>query len=94
MIATNSVGSISDMAFRIMVRNHHLDDANDMSFVEASLPNMNALLLEKKVDLISGVVPFSLDPTLLAAGAHLDDGRRRHGAVGNRDDDRARRFPA
>ena len=64
VIATNSVGSISDMAFRIMVRNHHLDDAKDMSFVEASLPNMNALLLEKKVDIIPGTVPFTLDPTL------------------------------
>jgi sulfonate transport system substrate-binding protein len=62
--ATNSVGSISDMAFRIMVRSHHLDDARDMSFVEASLPNMNALLLEKKVDIIPGTVPFTLDPTL------------------------------
>jgi sulfonate transport system substrate-binding protein len=64
VIATNSVGSISDMAFRIMVRRHHLDDAKDMSFVEASLPNMNALLLEKKVDLVPGTVPFTLDPTL------------------------------
>jgi sulfonate transport system substrate-binding protein len=64
VIATNAVGSISDMAFRIMVRSHHLDDAKDMSFVEASLPNMNALLLEKKVDLTPGVVPFTLDPTL------------------------------
>jgi len=64
VIATNAVGSISDMAFRIMVRGHHLDDAKDMSFVEASLPNMNALLLEKKVDLSPGVVPFTLDLTL------------------------------
>ncbi len=64
VIATNAVGSISDMAFRIMVRRHHLNDAKDMSFVEASLPNMDALLLEKKVDLIPGVVPFTLNPTL------------------------------
>lgn len=64
VIATNSVGSISDMAFRIMVRRHHLDDAKDMNFVEASLPNMNALLLEKKVDLVPGVVPFTLAPAI------------------------------
>jgi sulfonate transport system substrate-binding protein len=75
VIATNSVGSISDMAFRIMVRNHHLDDANDMSFVEASLPNMNALLLEKKVDIIPGTVPFTLDPTLRKEAHTLFTGR-------------------
>jgi sulfonate transport system substrate-binding protein len=74
IIATNAVGSISDMAFRIMVRRHHLDDAKDMSFVEASLPNMNALLLEKKVDLIPGVVPFTLDPTLRSRARSLFTG--------------------
>jgi NitT/TauT family transport system substrate-binding protein len=74
VIATNAVGSISDMAFRIMVRRHHLNDAKDMSFVEASLPNMNALLLEKKVDLIPGVVPFTLAPTLRTAARTLFTG--------------------
>ena len=64
VIATNSVGSISDMAFRIMVRHHHLDDAKDMNFVEAALPNMNALLFEKKADLVPGVVPFTLAPAI------------------------------
>jgi sulfonate transport system substrate-binding protein len=63
VIAANAIGSISDTAFRIMVRHHNLD-TKDMSFVEAPLPDMNALLLEKKVDLITGVVPFTLDPTL------------------------------
>ena len=64
IIATNSVGSISDMAFRFMMRRHHVDAAKELSFVEISLPNMNAVLLEKKADLIAGVVPFDLDPTL------------------------------
>jgi len=74
VIATNAVGSISDMAFRIMVRRHHLDDAKDMSFVEASLPNMVPLLLEKKADLIPGVVPFTLDPTVRAQAHTLFTG--------------------
>ncbi len=74
VIATNAVGSISDMAFRIMVRRHHLDDAKDMSFVEASLTNMNALLLEKKVDLIPGVVPFTLAPQIKAEARTLFTG--------------------
>jgi NitT/TauT family transport system substrate-binding protein len=64
VIATNAIGSIGDMATRFMLRKHGLNDARDVNFVEAALPNMNTLLAEGKADLIPSVLPFYLDPGL------------------------------
>lgn len=63
-LATNAVGSISDMAMRFMLRKHGINDARDVSVTEVALPNMNAVLAEGKVALIASVLPFYLDPTL------------------------------
>lgn len=65
VLATNVAGSGVDIALRAMLRKHHLEDKRDVTIVEAAFPNMGAMLAEKKVDLISGVLPFSLDPKLL-----------------------------
>src|SRR5262249_33698044 len=43
----------------------------DVTFIEAAFPNMKAMLIQKKVDLIPGVTPFSLDPELRAAARPL-----------------------
>lgn len=65
ILATNVAGSAVDIAMRAMLRKHHLEDKKDVTIVEAAFPNMKAMLAEKKVDLISGVLPFSVDPDLL-----------------------------
>jgi sulfonate transport system substrate-binding protein len=64
VIATNAVGSAVDVAMRAMLRKHGLEDRRDYQVVEAPFPAMRAMLAEKKVAIIPGVLPFSLDPEL------------------------------
>ena len=47
---------------RVMLRKHKLEYPGDFTIVEAQFPNMKALLADKKVDLIVGVKPFTMDP--------------------------------
>ena len=55
-----------------MVVKHGLGGhGRNVTFVEVGFPNMKAGLLEKKVDLISAVRPFSADPELRAAARTL-----------------------
>ena len=71
MLATNAAGSGIDIAMRAMLRKKGLNDRTDVTIVEAGFPNMRAMLIEKKVDLIPGVIPFSLDPALRNASRVL-----------------------
>jgi ABC-type nitrate/sulfonate/bicarbonate transport system substrate-binding protein len=64
VVATNAGGSAVDVAMKAMLRKFGLEDKRDYTVVEAPFPTMRAMLAEKKVDLIPGVLPFSLDPEL------------------------------
>jgi NitT/TauT family transport system substrate-binding protein len=64
VIATNAAGSAVDVATRAMLRKSGLEDKRDYTVLEAPFPTMRAMLAEKKVDMIPGVLPFSLDPEL------------------------------
>lgn len=64
VIATNASGSGIDIAMKAMLRKHGLEDKRDYTTVEAPFSAMAAMLAEKKVDLISGALPFALNPTL------------------------------
>ncbi len=64
VVATNAAGSAVDVAMRAMLRQHGLEGNRDYTTIEAPFPAMRAMLAEKKVDLISAVRPFSLDPEL------------------------------
>ena len=64
VLATNAAGSAIDIAMRAMLRRHRLEDKRDYSVVEAQFPAMRAMLAEKKVTMIQGTLPFSLDPEL------------------------------
>ena len=74
VLATPALGSISDMALRFMLRRHKLNDARDVSFIEAGMPNMNAMLEEGKADLITSVLPFYLAPALQSSARSLFTG--------------------
>ncbi len=63
-VATNAAGSAVDVAMRAMLRKNGLEDKRDYTVVEAPFPAMRAMLADKKVDLITAVRPFSLDPEL------------------------------
>jgi NitT/TauT family transport system substrate-binding protein len=64
VLATNVTGSAVDVAMRAMLRKHKLEDKRDYTVIEAPFPTMLAMLTQKKADLISGVLPFSLNPEL------------------------------
>jgi NitT/TauT family transport system substrate-binding protein len=64
VIASNAVGSGVDIAMRAMLRKSGLEDKRDYTVVEAPFPTMKAMLIEKKADMVSSVLPFSLDPEL------------------------------
>jgi sulfonate transport system substrate-binding protein len=71
VVATNAVGSAVDVATRAMLRKSNLEDKRDYTVIEAPFPTMRAMLAEKKVDLVPGVLPFSLDPELRKIGTPL-----------------------
>jgi len=62
----NAAGSAIDMAMRAMFRKHGLEDKRNVTIVEAGFPNMPAMLVERKVDLIAGARPFSVEPDFAA----------------------------
>jgi NitT/TauT family transport system substrate-binding protein len=64
VVATNAAGSAVDVATRAMLRKFGLEDKRDYTVVETPFPTMRAMLAEKKVDIVPGVLPFSLDPEL------------------------------
>lgn len=64
VIGTNAAGSAVDVATRAMLRKAGLEDKRDYTVLETPFPTMRAMLAEKKVDMVPGVLPFSLDPEL------------------------------
>lgn len=71
VIATPGAGGAIDIAMRAMLRGHGLEDRRDYTMIEAPLPAMPAMLAEKKVDLVPGVPPFSMDPDMRKRGRVL-----------------------
>ncbi len=71
VVATVGPGAAVDIAMRAMLKKHGLEDKRDYTVVEAAFPNMRALLAEKKADLISAVLPFSINPELVKIGKTL-----------------------
>jgi sulfonate transport system substrate-binding protein len=64
VVAINAAGSAVDIAMRAMLHRHGLEANRDYTIIEAPFPAMRAMLAEKKVDMISAVLPFALDPAL------------------------------
>jgi NitT/TauT family transport system substrate-binding protein len=64
VVASNATGSAVDVAMRAMLRKAGLEDKRDYTVLQTPFPTMRAMLAEKKVDLVPGVLPFSLDPEL------------------------------
>jgi sulfonate transport system substrate-binding protein len=71
VVATVAPGAAVDIAMRAMLKKHGLEDKRDYSVVEVGFPNMRAFLTEKKADLVSVVLPFSINPELLAVSKPL-----------------------
>ncbi len=71
ILASNQTGSAVDMALRAMLAKNHLQDKRDLTIIEVRFPDQKAMLKEGKVDLITAVLPFGLDPELLAMSRSL-----------------------
>jgi sulfonate transport system substrate-binding protein len=71
VLATNVAGSAMDVAMRAMLRKHRLEDKRDYTTIETPFPTMLAILQQKKADLITAVLPFSLNPELRNTGSTL-----------------------
>src|SRR3954470_21067276 len=71
VVSSNAAGSAVDVAMRAMLKKHGLEDKRDYTFIEAALPAQTPMLLDKKTDLISSVVPFQYDPKLKEQGRVL-----------------------
>jgi len=75
VVAVNASGAAVDVAMRAMLRRHGLETRRDYTLVESPFPTMRAMLADKKVDLVSVALPFSLDPELRRIGRPLFDTR-------------------
>jgi NitT/TauT family transport system substrate-binding protein len=71
VIADVGAGSAVDIAIRAMLKKHGLETPRDYTAIEAGFPNMEALLNEKKADLVAAVAPFNTTPTFKAIARPL-----------------------
>src|SRR5262249_55818147 len=73
VLATNLIGTGVDIAMKAGLKKHGLLDKRDYTVIEAPFPAHPAMLNEKKADLVTGVMPFALNPTLNEIGKPLYD---------------------
>jgi NitT/TauT family transport system substrate-binding protein len=71
VIADVGAGSAVDIAIKAMLKKHGLETPRDYTAIEAGFPNMEALLNEKKADLVAAVPPFSGMPSFQAIARPL-----------------------
>lgn len=71
IFATNGIGGGQDVFCRVMLRKHGLEYPRDYTIIEAQFPAMQAMLAEKKADLIVGVKPFTENPAFRAIARTL-----------------------
>ena len=63
ILAINIKGSGTDIPMRAMLRKHHIADS-DVTIVEAPIPAMPAMLVEKKIDMAALPLPFTGSPVV------------------------------
>ena len=71
VVATNGIGSGLDIAMRYILKQHHMEDKRDYTDVEINFPNMKPALADRKVDMVSSILPFMYDPEMLKIGRVL-----------------------
>ncbi|HXQ54006.1 MAG TPA: ABC transporter substrate-binding protein [Stellaceae bacterium] len=65
VVATNVYGGVSDIAVKAMMLKHRMVVNRDYTDIEIPMPQMSAVLLERKADLVNAVHPFDLEPSYL-----------------------------
>ena len=62
IVAVNGVGAGVDIALRTYMAQHGLQNGRDFTTIEVPFPSMKAVLVDHKTDLMTGALPFQLDP--------------------------------
>ncbi len=70
-LATNGFGTGTEMAMKIVLKNHGLDPATDAHIVEVPFPAQAAALMEGKVDLDEPPTAFTSNPKFQAVARPL-----------------------
>ncbi len=71
VVADVGAGSAVDIAIRVMLKKHGLEANRDYTLIEGAFPNMDALLTERKADLVAAVAPFIFTPSFASAARPL-----------------------
>lgn len=71
IVASPGSGAAVDIAARVMLLRHGLEDRRDYTTIEAPWPTMRAILEEKKADFVPTTMPFSFDPKWAEIGDKL-----------------------
>jgi sulfonate transport system substrate-binding protein len=79
VVASFGIGSSGDMASRLMLHKHGLEDKRDYTVIEANGNNMPAMLFDHKVDLINTTGFTAHDPDVIAKTRSLFDRRQAFG---------------
>jgi NitT/TauT family transport system substrate-binding protein len=61
VLATNVIGTGTDIGMRAMLRRHGFEDKRDYTIIESNFANMQALLFDHKADLITTIGFFDTD---------------------------------
>jgi sulfonate transport system substrate-binding protein len=69
--AVNTIGSLTDLGQRQMLRQRGVDDRKDVTIVEVASPNMKAALAARRIDMMGAVAPVGADPELRAIARPL-----------------------
>jgi NitT/TauT family transport system substrate-binding protein len=64
VVSSNGAGGAVDVALRVMLKKHGLEDKRDLSIIEVSMGNVKSALASHKVDATTSAIPFSQDPEL------------------------------
>lgn len=80
-LANFGIGTAADLAMKNYLAKHGLLDKRDYSMIEVALPNLKAVLLEKKADLAFNAPPFLYDPELQEKSRVLFTARDSYGAA-------------
>jgi sulfonate transport system substrate-binding protein len=70
-VATNTIGSGTDIGIRTMLRRHGLEAKRDYTIIESDYNHMIPLLTEHKADMITTSSTVAYDPTLAQVGRVL-----------------------
>src|SRR5665213_3748216 len=66
LLVTNVLGGSLDIAMRVVLRRHNLENKRDYTALDVEFANMTPMLLDGKVDMVGLVTPWAYDTRLLA----------------------------